>query len=788
VKALTRETAQLLKPIPVGETDRLELAITADSRYFLARLYRDEQSYDGSAIETYPSHRAIQLSTRIPERQRHAGSGVGEHWKFGASDMTVEIINECWPQKQLVFRDEETRLLFQYLLFSKRRQDLNAENVAHFKEHGLLPLHDFALHPNMPLARYQELGLVNSADNEGYALFMEQGTGKTAIVVSRICNEAKRLREGRVDEQAYQQSVASIQAKAEASIKELETETWERLKQSLDRKENKLKNAAMKLAASRTVSLSFEGAAAELLLKAQRVVAEVNALLARRQYEIIEELNQLRVEATSLAKQRLEAEIVRIKANTELQISRLKQRRVPGEQRPYLAIVVCPKQLRFNWEAEFHKFATEQGRLTRIAGSELRRTKQLIDAIDTDPNDLYSVVIISYDSLGRTQGLDRIPWDLAVLDESHFIKNSGTQRWKAARKLRDRAKQRMVLTGTPITNTVLDLYTQFEFLGEGSSGFTTATGFRQFYGVFDDRNRETGFAKLVGVQNLPFMRERLARLSLIIKKSEVLKDLPDKQYDVYEVEMSEEQAKLYAVVQEAVIAEIKDELDESKNREMSVNNILTKMLRLAQVTSGFAVYDAVYNESGDCLREKMVDRLDPNPKIETLVEILKEKERKDKTIVWATFVQDIKSISGRLHVEGIDSVVFYGATKDSDREDAVRRFNEDPKCKVFIGNPAAGGTGLNLLGYPPGHPHEDLYDTNANHVIYFSQNWSMPARAQSEDRCHRRGTREPVRITDLMIPETIDEVIRQRVTSKIDIANSVADVRELLKNIFKRPF
>lgn len=655
MKALTKETARLLTPIQVRDSDRLELALSSDSKHFIVRIYA-ETVWQDTPGETWPSGRARTLIHRIPEKKRYTANSAGEHWMFGASDMTAEIINQSWPKSQLVWKEADAKLLYKFLLTSKARQDLNAENVAHFKEHNeLLPRHNFDLHPNMPLARYQELGLCNSMDNESYALFMEQGTGKTAIVVARICNEAKR------------------------------------------------------------------------------------------------------------------------------HYARTKT--------PYLAIIVCPKQLRFNWEAEFRKFATEQGRLTRISGSELRRTKQLIDALDVEPEDRYSVVLISYDSLGRTQGLGRIPWDLGVLDESHYVKTESTKRWKACRKLRDRCKQRMVLSGTPITNTVLDLYTQWEFLGEGASGFTTSAGFHRFYAVYEDRGtQEAGFSRLVGVQNLPFMQERLARQALVIKKKEVLKDLPDKQYDLYEIEMAEDQATIYKQVLKEVMVEVEDTLNKADKKHMTVNNILTKMLRLAQVTSGHVVYDPVVDQDGTVIREKIVDRLDPNPKIEAVVEILKEKESKDKTIIWACFVQDIKSIASRLKLEGIDCVTFYGGTKDDEREEAVRRFNEDPTCKVFIGNPTAGGTGLTLLGYPPGHEHEDLYDTNANHVIYFSQNWSMPARAQSEDRCHRRGTREPVRITTLTVPETIDVVIHERVAGKIQHANDVADVKDLLKSVFNRDF
>ena len=136
-------------------------------------------------------------------------------------------------------------------------------------------------------------------------------------------------------------------------------------------------------------------------------------------------------------------------------------------------------------------------------------------------------------------------------------------------------------------------------------------------------------------------------------------------------------------------------------------------------------------------------------------------------------------------------MTFFGKTKDAERVENEYRFNCDPNCKVFIGNPAAGGTGLNLIGYPPeghaiyketGKTLED-WETNANHVIYYSQNWSPTARSQSEKRAHRRGTREPVRVTDLVVPNTIDQEIRDVVLNKQVNALELSDLRKILQKI-----
>jgi DNA repair protein RAD16 len=130
---------------------------------------------------------------------------------------------------------------------------------------------------------------------------------------------------------------------------------------------------------------------------------------------------------------------------------------------------------------------------------------------------------------------------------------------------------------------------------------------------------------------------------------------------------------------------------------------------------------------------------------------------------------------------GEKPVTFYGATSFDERSAAEKSFNEDPECRWFIGNPQAGGTGLNLLGYPPEDP--ERVNTNCTQVYYMSQNWSSILREQSEDRSHRRGTREPVTITEVVVPQTIDVVIAKRLYEKRLNAMDALDIREVLSSI-----
>lgn len=778
MKALTQATKRLLAPIAFSKADRLLVDVDEDARRFVAEFY--QATPDGK--KGWPSYHVQRTFLgRIPERKQLDG---GCRWLLGATDLTATIIDAVWPKDQIEFTPE-ARIFFDYLLATMTGSIENAERVARYKESKEVPKHDIELHPEFPLSPYQQVAAVNSCRAEGYNLFMEQGTGKTPIVIARVCNEARQLREGRADMVAYRKSEAMIRARWETAISKMKAEAREEVEAAIHRKKAKLETAAKKRAEKMHVRLEYEGTADLLLAKAREAVRQAEQWLSRRIREIGREMRRLRVAAEARSDQLVAAEEDRMRADCRRELDRIVVKRKPGEERMYRALIVVPNNLRLNWYREFEKFATKTGNVTVIRGGEIERAKLFIDAFTPDDDCLYTAVVVSYESFIRMWNqLRLVEWDLAVLDEGHYIKSQHTKRYKFALKLRQCSRQRMLLTGTPITNTPLDLYTQFEFLGEGMSGFHTWKAFREFYGVYKPTGE--GYERLVGCQNMPFMQERLARLSFIIRKEEALPDLPDKVYDVYEVEMTARQREIYERVAAELVAEIESDLARSENRAITVTNILTKLLRLAQITSGFVTYDAQVTDDGELISPKEIERLDPNPKLEALVDLLKEKGPKQKTLVWACWVQDIRSVAARLRVEGIDCVTFYGGTKEADRVEAERRFNYDPKCQVFIGNPTAGGVGLNLLGYPP--TNGEAYETNCDHEIYFSQNWSPTARSQSEARAHRRGTRTNVRITDLCVPETIDEEIRARVMKKRLVAYQIADVREILRNVLKGAF
>jgi SNF2 family DNA or RNA helicase len=247
--------------------------------------------------------------------------------------------------------------------------------------------------------------------------------------------------------------------------------------------------------------------------------------------------------------------------------------------------------------------------------------------------------------------------------------------------------------------------------------------------------------------------------------------------------MTSQQREWYIKLMNQLALEIETGTNKD-GRKMTASHILVKLLRLAQITSGFITLDAnVDPETGDVKDPKKIEFTTPNPKLEELVEIIKETNEDEKLIVWSCFIPDIKQISARLEAEGIKFVTFTGSTSDEDRDKAVAAFNgkHARECKVFLGNPAAGSTGINLRGYEPDAPED--HGCNCTKVVYYAQNWSMVHRSQSEDRAHRRGTRVAVEYIDLCVLGTIDEEIRNRVVIKRTNADTIQDVREVMKRV-----
>lgn len=450
--------------------------------------------------------------------------------------------------------------------------------------------------------------------------------------------------------------------------------------------------------------------------------------------------------------------------------------------RTYRVLIVCPKHLRLNWTNEFARFSTRPYVLEKLQGGELDRIRQIIEVLAADDVD-FSVVVTSYETARRMlPRLTAFEWDLVCLDEGDAIRRPETQRFGAMLELRDHSKSRMIATGTPVHTTPLNLFGQLEFLYKGGSGFHSYKEFKKFYGKYIED--ESGRQVLVGCQNMPLLQERMARFAFTITKDEAMPELPKKQYDIIEVDMMPRQAEAYRKLRDELVLQAEQTIErmEGMSESMVVNNVLTQMLRLAQITSGFLKWDEVTDDVGNVIQPSRIEPLDPNPKVDALFQELALMPQNEKAQVWVCFKEDVKAISRRAAEVGIKHVLYQGTTSEKDRAKAEYEFNHDRETRLFIGT-SAGGSGLNLLGYPPGHG--DDYDTNCTAAYFFSQDFKPGTRWQQEDRGHRRGTRVQFRIRDLVCPGTVDEEARARTANRKVTALTIADVRQILRNILR---
>lgn len=455
-------------------------------------------------------------------------------------------------------------------------------------------------------------------------------------------------------------------------------------------------------------------------------------------------------------------------------------------------LIVCPKNVRTNWVNEIQAFTTKKVHIVVVRGTKIERIKMLLTAFEYRNDYDYTVVLTSYEGLvGTLAQICAFSWYWCCTDEGHFFKSANTRRWQAVKKLRDCCEKRTELTGTPICNTAFDLFTQFEWLYEGGSGFSSQESFRRFYGTWEVGGH--GFERLVGMQNLPLLQERITRQSFMISKREALPDLPPETHTILEAEMTPYQQQVYTQLATVLFAEIDRDLSVAEQPgTVTINNVLTKLLRLAQVTAGFIALDGEVDiETGERVGEPQIDRIDPNPKLEVLIEHIKSLDKESKAIVCACFIPSIKQIKARLDLEGIKAVTFYGKTKDAARDQANWAFNHDPETKVVVMNPAAGGIGTSWSGRCP-VPLSDGREfnrTQCDTIYYYCQGWSQPVRTQSSVRSQDKNCTWSVEIVDICCINSgvldIDFEILNRVLDKQKHAMEIQDVREMLRKLVK---
>ena len=413
-------------------------------------------------------------------------------------------------------------------------------------------------------------------------------------------------------------------------------------------------------------------------------------------------------------------------------------------------VVVAPKGVYRNWaKQELPKHLPDRIPQTMVIWNPTP-TKAQKNALKSilEPSDSLRIFIVNVEALSTFTGqrfLERLLKSseaLLAIDESTTIKSPKARRTKALIRIGELAKYRRILTGSPVTQSPLDLWAQCRFLGKDLLGDVGDNYYQFQYRYAVMKRRQLGshsFNLVVGYRDLDRLSWLLRSFSSRIRKDECL-DLPPKIYTQRSIALSDDQARIYNELREFALARIDDD------EFMTVDNVMTQLLRMQQVLSGHTKTDG-----GDLIDIK-------DNRLDELMACLEESE--GKAIIWSRFRYDVKRISQALiKRHGAESTVtYFGDTSDEDRTQGIERF-QNGNARFFVGNPQTGGYWITL--------------TAAQNVIYFSNSFDLAVRMQSEDRAHRIGQNKSVTYVDFIADGTIDERIVEALRNKMDIASEV---------------
>lgn len=435
-----------------------------------------------------------------------------------------------------------------------------------------------------------------------------------------------------------------------------------------------------------------------------------------------------------------------------------------------VAVIIAPKGVYANWyykEIPTHMPQLFQ-KLSQVYLYQNKGTKteeqEMKDLLSN--NGAIKILIINIEAITTSQkawkflvAVARLGKSMCIVDESSTIKNEGSLRTKKLMKIRDMFTWRRIATGTPVTRDPLDLFSQFEFLYPGCLNAQNYFVFRARYCVLKDSDpifykdkdgkvKEKTIKQIVAHKNLDQLTRLMSRFASIVRKEDCL-DLPPKVFQTYDVDLTDEQRRIYTEMKEWACAEI------DAGNFASATIAITRLLRLHQIVCGHVVDE-----------EKNVRDV-PSNRIETLKEIVEQTS--GQNIIWSNYRKNVDEIMAMLIKAGRNPVRYDGSVDVSGRQHAVNLF-QDGIATDFVGTQSSGGYGITL--------------TAASTVIYFSNNYDLEKRLQSEDRAHRIGQTKSVTYIDMVARGTIDERIIEVLKKKQNLADIImsgpARIKDLL--------
>lgn len=400
-------------------------------------------------------------------------------------------------------------------------------------------------------------------------------------------------------------------------------------------------------------------------------------------------------------------------------------------------LIVCPVSVTGVWQEEFEKFAAYPYALTILNGS----SEKKILTLHNLPKAVLQVVVINYESTWRIEGeLLHYNADLIIADEAHKIKEGRSKQSKAMHHLGDHAMYKLLLTGTAISGKEEDIWSEYRFLEPSIFG-TSFYRFRSRYFYM------SGYGNHIPVfrkSMLDDFEKRLHCIAYRVTKAQCL-DLPVARDLIIPIDLEPKAAKKYLQLEV-------DAYTQLKKSAVSATNILTKMLRLSQCTGGHL--------TGDDGRTETVSTAKLNA-LEDIVDSTMEEGK--KLVVMARFVAELDDIEAMLKKKGIGYVSIRGGVKD--RMDLVDQFQNDPDCKVFVGQISAAGLGITL--------------TAADTMVMYSLSYSMGDFDQMKARIHRSGQKNDCLYIYLMArangQNTIDYKVLKSLQDKVSLAKQLVD-------------
>ena len=416
------------------------------------------------------------------------------------------------------------------------------------------------------------------------------------------------------------------------------------------------------------------------------------------------------------------------------------------------ALIVAPKGVYKNWDAiEFPTHLPDHIECTKVLWEPTATKKKQaeLDTLFDDKGDL-KILIMNVEAFSTSKGLDFARSFLNIfvgraligIDESTTIKNPTAKRTKNILKIGDLVKYRRILTGSPVTKSPLDLFSQCEFLDPYHLGHASYYSFRARYANMVKRNFGGRQVQLVvSYRRLDELADILDKFSYRVLKEDCL-DLPEKVFTKRLVELTPEQDKAYKQMKQMALAML------DNGEVMTTVNVMTQLMRLHQITCGHFKAD-----DGTTTALK-------NNRMDALLQLLEETD--GKVIIWANYREDIKNIVAALKKAYGDAstVEYHGGVDSTLRQEHIAQFQQkNGPTRYFVGNAQTGGYGITL--------------TAANTVIYYSNSYDLEKRLQSEDRAHRIGQTGSVTYVDLIAENTVDDKIVKSLRNKINIANEI---------------